>query len=97
MGTFEGYSRPPDARGDRSSVRGRVLDADGDPVVGAALRLSAFDFHIDHHTKWDGTYAFDFLDNEFVFTVTPLSFEGNPVEVAAKFGRSAIVNYQETR
>jgi hypothetical protein len=95
VGTFEGYIEAPNIPNDRSSVRGRVLDANGNPMVGHTLRLSAFDWHIDHTTGGDGTYAFDWLEQELTFTVTPLSFAGNPVDVLTEFGKAGIVNYQQ--
>jgi len=95
VGTFEGYIEAPNIPGDRASVRGKVLDANGNPMIGQALQLSAFDWKIDAFTGGDGTYAFDWLDHELTFTVTPLSFPGNPVEVLTDFGRAGIVNYQQ--
>lgn len=95
VGTFEGYIEAANIPNDRASVRGKVVDANGNPMVGAALRLSAFDWHIDHFTGGDGTYAFDWLDKELTFTVTPLSFPGNPVEILTDFGRAGIANYQQ--
>jgi len=95
VGTFEGYIEAPNIPGDRASVRGKVLDANGNPLVGHALQLSAFDWKIDAFTGGDGTYAFDWLDNELTFTVTPLSFSGNPVEVLTDFGKAGVVNYQQ--
>ena len=95
VGTFEGYIEAANIPNDRASVRGRVVDANGNPMVGAALRLSAFDWHVDHFTGGDGTYAFDWLDQELTFTVTPLSFPGNPVEVLTDFGKAGIVDYRQ--
>ncbi|MCG2769880.1 MAG: hypothetical protein L6435_16110 [Anaerolineae bacterium] len=95
VGTFEGYIEAPNIPSDRASVRGKVLDANGNPMVGHALQLSAFDWKIDAFTGGDGSYAFDWLDNELTFTVTPLSFPGNPVEVLTDFGKAGIVNYQQ--
>jgi len=95
VGTFEGYAEAANIPDRKASVRGRVLDSNGNPMVGHALRLSAFDWHIDHTTGGDGSYAFDWLDQELTFTVTPLSFSGNPVEVLTEFGKAGIVNYQQ--
>jgi len=95
VGTFEGYIKAPNIPGDRASVRGKVVDANGNPMVGHTLQLSAFDWKIDASTGGDGTYAFDWLDHELTFTVTPLSFPGNPVEVLTDFGKAGIVNYQQ--
>jgi len=95
VGKFEGYVKAPNIPSDRASVRGKVVDANGNPMVGQTLQLSAFDWHIDAHTGGDGTYAFDWLNNELTFTVTPLSFPGNPVDVMTDFGRAGIVNYRQ--
>ena len=95
VGTFEGYIESSNIPGDRASVRGKVLDANGNPMVGHTIQLSAFDWKIDASTGGDGSYAFDWLDNELTFTVTPLSFPGNPVEVLTDFGKAGIVNYQQ--
>ena len=93
VGSFDGYVDAGNVADDRCSVRGRVVDANGSPVAGAVLRLSAFDWYVDHFTGGDGRYAFDFLDQELTWTVTPRNFPGDPVEATTKFGVVAEVNF----
>ncbi len=94
-GTFAGrVVEVTDIGDDRMIVRGSVLDADGDGLSGVRVRIAAFDWSSVAITDGNGTFAFDGLSNEVVYTLTLPDQVAQSLDVPGEFGRMTWVEFR---
>ena len=95
VGTFKGYQDNTFRTHDWATIQGQVVDTQDKPVPNVKVRLSAYDWHNTVTTATDGTYKFEFLNNELTFTVSLEGVPMQPVDVKSKFGYVAVVDFQQ--
>ena len=95
VGVFKGYEDITKRTKDWAAILGRVTNPKGEPVPGVRVRLSAYDWANTVTTAEDGTYKFEFLNNELTFTVSLEGVPMQPVEVATRFGFIGYVDFQQ--
>ncbi|NLX41882.1 MAG: tetratricopeptide repeat protein [Chloroflexi bacterium] len=95
-GTWVGRELAPEVVvGDKMFIRGRVLDARGAPVVGAQVRVQAWDFSVIAITDGTGQFSFDGLANPVVYTLTLVDLPSQPLEVETSWGRLSWVVFEQ--
>jgi len=76
-------------------IRGYVLDAQGGPLSGVQVGLSAFDWSAPPATTdGSGVFAFDGLGNPVTYTVTLVGKPSLPLQVKADWGTLAWVEFR---
>ncbi|HPL29402.1 MAG TPA: carboxypeptidase regulatory-like domain-containing protein, partial [Anaerolineae bacterium] len=97
-GTFIGVMvKQEPVQGTFGKVHGTVTDAQGQPVAGAAVKLSAYDWSVTTNTDGSGYYVFEALDKEITFAVTLVGLPAQPVDVQVTLSTASMVNFQEKR
>lgn len=97
-GTFVGvYGGQEPIRTNWGKVHGTVLDAQGKPVNGVRVKLSAYDWAAFTNTDGNGYYVFEALVNDLTFTVTLVSVPSKPLDVPVKPGYASLANFQEKK
>lgn len=94
VGTYRGQQKLQSSWG---KVHGTVLDAQGNPVNGVRVKLSAYDWAAYTSTDGNGYYVFEALNNEITFTVTLVSVPCKPLDVPVKPGYASMANFQEKK
>jgi len=76
-------------------IRGHVLDAAGNPVVGVQVALSAWDWSAPPAlTNADGVFAFDGLGNPVTYSVTLVNMPAVPLPVKTDWGKLVWVEFR---
>jgi tetratricopeptide (TPR) repeat protein len=76
-------------------IRGQVFDAQGNPVIGTRVGLSAFDWSASPAlTNEQGVFAFDGLANPVTYTVTLLDLPCVPSLVNGEWSKLAWVEFR---
>nr|MBC7244849.1 hypothetical protein [Chloroflexota bacterium] len=76
-------------------IRGRVLNAEGGPVAGVKVGLSAWDWSAPPATtNEDGIFAFDGLGNPVTYTVTLVDLPTIPLPVKADWSKLVWVEFR---
>lgn len=76
-------------------IRGQILNAQGQPVAGVRVGLSAWDWSAaPATTNSEGFFAFDGLGNPVTYTVTLLDLPAVPLPVKADWSRLAWVEFR---
>jgi len=97
IGQFNGYEDVSHTQTSWAGVKGRVVNAAGVGLAGKVVKISAFDWSATATTDGEGRYGFGPLDKELTFTVTLVDLPAQPVQVPAKFGMLAKVDFVEKR
>lgn len=95
VGEFLGYDDISDITNKWAPVRGRLIDAQGQPIPGKAVRIQAFDWSTTATTDGNGEFGFEFLDKELTFTLTLIDLPHEPLQVDTKIGQRARVQFVE--
>jgi len=94
-GTFAGRLVEQTGIGDgKMIIRGAVLDADGKGMAGVRVRIAAFDWSSVAITDGNGTFAFDGLSNEVVYTLTLPDQAAQSLDVPGEFGKMTWVEFR---
>jgi len=97
-GTFVGvYGGQQRVQSSWGKVHGTVRDAQGKPVNGVKVKLSAYDWSAYTNTDGNGYYVFEALNNDITFTVTLVSVPSKPLDVPVKPGYASLANFQEKK
>ncbi len=76
-------------------IRGHVLDAEGNPVGGVQVGLSAWDWSAPPAlTTLDGVFAFDGLGNPVTYSVTLVDVPAVPLPVKTDWSKLVWVEFR---
>jgi tetratricopeptide (TPR) repeat protein len=76
-------------------IRGHVFNAQGNPVAGARVGLSAFDWSaVPAVTNEEGVFAFDGLGNPLTYTLTLLDLPAVPLSVKTDWQKLVWVEFR---
>jgi len=76
-------------------IRGRVLDAEGKPMAGVRVGLTAWDWSAPPATtNAEGVFAFDGLGNPVTYTVTLIDLPVAPLSVKADWSKLVWVEFR---
>jgi tetratricopeptide (TPR) repeat protein len=81
----------------RMLIRGKVYDANGDPLQSVHVQIRAWDWTAQAVTDGNGQYAFDGLSNPVTYTLSLLDLPSRSVDVAGVLGKLSWVDFREAR